>query len=141
MYLSDILSRYLCVRAAVFNAHTHTPVFCLFQRTACSSSDGTEDSDFSAEHTDSSESDGHAVKTTRLTRSSLRLSQSSQGTLPASYRAQEIHVRAPPTPSSQTCIRSANQTCTGVCVCVLIGAIRVFYSSACHIHTTQCDGH
>ncbi|MCI4384791.1 hypothetical protein PGIGA_G00042810 [Pangasianodon gigas] len=48
------------------------------KRTACSSSDGTEDSDFSAEHTDSSESDTHAVKTTRLTRSSLRLSQSSQ---------------------------------------------------------------
>ncbi|KAF4093168.1 hypothetical protein AMELA_G00028980 [Ameiurus melas] len=48
------------------------------KRTACSSSDGTEDSDFSAEHTDSSESDSHAVKTTRLTRSSLRLSQSSQ---------------------------------------------------------------
>ncbi|KAI5097087.1 histone acetyltransferase KAT7 isoform X1, partial [Silurus meridionalis] len=51
------------------------------QRTACSSSDGTEDSDFSAEHTDSSESDNHAVKTTRLTRSSLRLSQSAQGTV------------------------------------------------------------
>ncbi|KAF5894734.1 histone acetyltransferase KAT7-like isoform X1 [Clarias magur] len=48
------------------------------KRAACSSSDGTEDSDFSAEHTDSSESDTHAVKTTRLTRSSLRLSQSSQ---------------------------------------------------------------
>ncbi|XP_058260411.1 histone acetyltransferase KAT7a isoform X1 [Hemibagrus wyckioides] len=48
------------------------------KRVACSSSDGTEDSDFSAEHTDSSESDTHAVKTTRLTRSSLRLSRSSQ---------------------------------------------------------------
>uniref|UniRef100_A0A4W4GCQ5 Histone acetyltransferase n=1 Tax=Electrophorus electricus TaxID=8005 RepID=A0A4W4GCQ5_ELEEL len=43
-----------------------------------SSSDGTEDSDFSAEHTDSSESDSHAVRSTRLTRSSLRLSQTSQ---------------------------------------------------------------
>uniref|UniRef100_A0A4W4G8D1 Histone acetyltransferase n=1 Tax=Electrophorus electricus TaxID=8005 RepID=A0A4W4G8D1_ELEEL len=47
-------------------------------RNAGSSSDGTEDSDFSAEHTDSSESDSHAVRSTRLTRSSLRLSQTSQ---------------------------------------------------------------
>uniref|UniRef100_A0A672R1A5 Histone acetyltransferase n=1 Tax=Sinocyclocheilus grahami TaxID=75366 RepID=A0A672R1A5_SINGR len=38
----------------------------------------TEDSDFSAEHTDSSESDAHAVRNTRLTRSSLRLSRNSQ---------------------------------------------------------------
>ncbi|XP_049323558.1 histone acetyltransferase KAT7a isoform X4 [Astyanax mexicanus] len=48
------------------------------KRNACSSSDGTEDSDFSADHTDSSESDAHANKNTRLTRSSLRLSQNSQ---------------------------------------------------------------
>ncbi|KAK2829706.1 hypothetical protein Q7C36_017696 [Tachysurus vachellii] len=48
------------------------------KRVACSSSDGTEDSDFSAEHTDSSETDTHAVKNTRLTRSSLRLSRGSQ---------------------------------------------------------------
>uniref|UniRef100_A0A671PDB6 Histone acetyltransferase n=1 Tax=Sinocyclocheilus anshuiensis TaxID=1608454 RepID=A0A671PDB6_9TELE len=45
---------------------------------AGSSSEGTEDSDFSAEHTDSSESDAHAVRNTRLTRSSLRLSRNSQ---------------------------------------------------------------
>uniref|UniRef100_A0A672R207 Histone acetyltransferase n=1 Tax=Sinocyclocheilus grahami TaxID=75366 RepID=A0A672R207_SINGR len=47
-------------------------------RNAGSSSEGTEDSDFSAEHTDSSESDAHAVRNTRLTRSSLRLSRNSQ---------------------------------------------------------------
>uniref|UniRef100_A0A8C1B462 Histone acetyltransferase n=1 Tax=Cyprinus carpio carpio TaxID=630221 RepID=A0A8C1B462_CYPCA len=48
------------------------------KRNAGSSSEGTEDSDFSAEHTDSSESDAHAVRNTRLTRSSLRLSRNSQ---------------------------------------------------------------
>uniref|UniRef100_A0A3B4CCE3 Histone acetyltransferase n=1 Tax=Pygocentrus nattereri TaxID=42514 RepID=A0A3B4CCE3_PYGNA len=52
------------------------------RKNACSSSDGTEDSDFSADHTDSSESDTHAAKNTRLTRSSLRLSQSSQDSSP-----------------------------------------------------------
>ncbi|XP_076852168.1 histone acetyltransferase KAT7a isoform X1 [Brachyhypopomus gauderio] len=52
-------------------------------RNAGSSSDGTEDSDFSAEHTDSSESDAHALRNTRLTRSSLRLSQTSQDSSPA----------------------------------------------------------
>ncbi|XP_023863291.1 histone acetyltransferase KAT7 isoform X3 [Salvelinus sp. IW2-2015] len=45
-------------------------------------SDGTEDSDSSAEReqTNSSESDGNMPKRTRLTRASLRLSQSSQDT-------------------------------------------------------------
>ncbi|GAA6215414.1 histone acetyltransferase KAT7-like isoform X1 [Lates japonicus] len=49
------------------------------KRTAGSSSDGTEDSDFSAdlEHTEVSES-AHRRSSTRLTRASLRLSQSSQ---------------------------------------------------------------
>uniref|UniRef100_A0A672R1X4 Histone acetyltransferase n=1 Tax=Sinocyclocheilus grahami TaxID=75366 RepID=A0A672R1X4_SINGR len=51
-------------------------------RNAGSSSEGTEDSDFSAEHTDSSESDAHAVRNTRLTRSSLRLSRNSQDSSP-----------------------------------------------------------
>ncbi|CDQ71034.1 unnamed protein product [Oncorhynchus mykiss] len=48
-----------------------------------SGSDGTEDSDSSAEReqTNSSESDGNIPKRTRLTRASLRLSQSSQDTL------------------------------------------------------------
>nr|XP_029485183.1 histone acetyltransferase KAT7-like isoform X2 [Oncorhynchus nerka] len=47
-----------------------------------SGSDGTEDSDSSAEReqTNSSESDGNTPKRTRLTRASLRLSQSSQDT-------------------------------------------------------------
>lgn len=51
------------------------------KRNAGSSSDGTEDSDFSAdlEHTDSSESDANTRRNTRLTRASVRLSQSSQG--------------------------------------------------------------
>ncbi|CAJ1075988.1 histone acetyltransferase KAT7-like isoform X1 [Xyrichtys novacula] len=49
------------------------------KRTAGSSSDGTEDSDFSAdlEHTEASES-AHRRSSTRLTRASLRLSRSSQ---------------------------------------------------------------
>lgn len=53
----------------------------LLQRNAGSSSDGTEDSDFSTdpEHTDSSESDGTSRRSARVTRSSARLSQSSQG--------------------------------------------------------------
>uniref|UniRef100_A0A8C2I0E8 Histone acetyltransferase n=1 Tax=Cyprinus carpio TaxID=7962 RepID=A0A8C2I0E8_CYPCA len=51
---------------------------CIRSRNAGSSSEGTEDSDFSAEHTDSSESDVHTVRNTRLTRSSLRLSRNSQ---------------------------------------------------------------
>ncbi|NXF13697.1 KAT7 acetyltransferase, partial [Smithornis capensis] len=52
----------------------------LLQRNAGSSSDGTEDSDFSTdpEHTDSSESDGTSRRSARVTRSSARLSQSSQ---------------------------------------------------------------
>uniref|UniRef100_A0A2K6Q3H3 Histone acetyltransferase n=1 Tax=Rhinopithecus roxellana TaxID=61622 RepID=A0A2K6Q3H3_RHIRO len=51
------------------------------KRNAGSSSDGTEDSDFSTdlEHTDSSESDGTSRRSARVTRSSARLSQSSQG--------------------------------------------------------------
>uniref|UniRef100_A0A4W5NSG6 Histone acetyltransferase n=1 Tax=Hucho hucho TaxID=62062 RepID=A0A4W5NSG6_9TELE len=50
------------------------------QRNAGSSSDGTEDSDFSAdhEHTDRIETYGRTRRNTRLTRASLRLSQSSQ---------------------------------------------------------------
>ncbi|KAI2666240.1 Histone acetyltransferase KAT7 [Labeo rohita] len=52
------------------------------KRNAGSSSEGTEDSDFSAEHTDSSESDVHTVRNTRLTRSSLRLSRNSQDSSP-----------------------------------------------------------
>uniref|UniRef100_A0A7M4FVW0 Histone acetyltransferase n=1 Tax=Crocodylus porosus TaxID=8502 RepID=A0A7M4FVW0_CROPO len=52
------------------------------KRNAGSSSDGTEDSDFSTdpEHTDSSESDGTSRQSARVTRSSARLSQSSQDT-------------------------------------------------------------
>ncbi|XP_066120008.1 histone acetyltransferase KAT7 isoform X5 [Saccopteryx bilineata] len=54
----------------------------VLQRNAGSSSDGTEDSDFSTdlEHTDSSESDGTSRRSARITRSSARLSQSSQET-------------------------------------------------------------
>uniref|UniRef100_A0A8C2CTJ6 Histone acetyltransferase n=1 Tax=Cyprinus carpio TaxID=7962 RepID=A0A8C2CTJ6_CYPCA len=57
-------------------------MFLTLKRNAGSSSEGTEDSDFSAEHTDSSESDAHAVRNTRLTRSSLRLSRNSQDSSP-----------------------------------------------------------
>lgn len=54
-----------------------------FQRTAGSSSDGTEDSDFSAdlEHAEAAEN-LRRRSSARLTRSSLRLNQSSQGTPP-----------------------------------------------------------
>uniref|UniRef100_A0A8C3L1E0 Histone acetyltransferase n=1 Tax=Chrysolophus pictus TaxID=9089 RepID=A0A8C3L1E0_CHRPC len=53
-------------------------------RNAGSSSDGTEDSDFSTdpEHTDSSESDATSRRSARVTRSSARLSQSSQDSSP-----------------------------------------------------------
>uniref|UniRef100_A0A8C6XLH7 KAT7 n=1 Tax=Naja naja TaxID=35670 RepID=A0A8C6XLH7_NAJNA len=53
-------------------------------RNAASSSDGTEDSDFSTdpEHTDSSESDGASRQFACVTRSSARLSQSSQDSSP-----------------------------------------------------------
>ncbi|XP_013908979.1 PREDICTED: histone acetyltransferase KAT7-like [Thamnophis sirtalis] len=59
------------------------------KRNAGSSSDGTEDSDFSTdpEHTYSSESDGASGRSARVTRSSARLSQSSQDSSP---------VRSPP---------------------------------------------
>ncbi|KAJ8404423.1 hypothetical protein AAFF_G00341960 [Aldrovandia affinis] len=64
------------------------------KRNAGSSSDGTEDSDFSAdlEHTDSSESDANTRRNTRLTRASVRLSQSSQDSSP---------IREPPALSSE----------------------------------------
>uniref|UniRef100_A0A3B4TUX3 Histone acetyltransferase n=2 Tax=Seriola TaxID=8160 RepID=A0A3B4TUX3_SERDU len=57
------------------------------KRTAGSSSDGTEDSDFSAdlEHTEVSDS-AHRRSSTRLTRASLRLSQSSQASVFSSGR-------------------------------------------------------
>jgi len=57
------------------NAHC-----CCLQRAAGSSSDGTEDSDFSAdlEHAEASEN-ARRRSSTRLTRASLRLSRSSQG--------------------------------------------------------------
>ncbi|KAM6951420.1 histone acetyltransferase KAT7 [Aplochiton taeniatus] len=66
------------------------------QRHVGSGSDGTEDSDSSAEReqTNSSESDGNTAKKTRLTRSSLRLSQSSQDT-PDLKRAGD-HDESPP---------------------------------------------
>ncbi|CAH2302616.1 histone acetyltransferase KAT7 isoform X1 [Pelobates cultripes] len=54
------------------------------KRNAESGSDGTEDSDFSTdmEHTDSSESDGNSRGPARITRSTARLSQSSQDSSP-----------------------------------------------------------
>ncbi|XP_063315339.1 histone acetyltransferase KAT7 isoform X3 [Pelobates fuscus] len=56
----------------------------LVSRNAESGSDGTEDSDFSTdmEHTDSSESDGNSRGPARITRSTARLSQSSQDSSP-----------------------------------------------------------
>uniref|UniRef100_A0A668A371 Histone acetyltransferase n=1 Tax=Myripristis murdjan TaxID=586833 RepID=A0A668A371_9TELE len=64
---------------------------------AGSGSDGTEDSDSSAEReqTNSSESDGNMPKRQRLTRASTRLSQSSQGHFPAPARAGD-HDESPP---------------------------------------------
>uniref|UniRef100_A0A6Q2Y9T2 Histone acetyltransferase n=1 Tax=Esox lucius TaxID=8010 RepID=A0A6Q2Y9T2_ESOLU len=63
-----------------------------------SGSDGTEDSDSSAEReqTNSSESDGNMPKRTRLTRASLRLSQSSQDSFILSYIfAPYVHLDTP----------------------------------------------
>lgn len=55
-------------------------IIVVFQRTAGSSSDGTEDSDFSTdlEHTEVHEG-SRTRSSSRLTRASLRLSQNSQG--------------------------------------------------------------
>lgn len=66
------------------------------RHTAGSGSDGTEDSDSSAEReqTNSSESDGNVPKRQRLTRASTRLSQSSQDT-PDLKRAAD-HDESPP---------------------------------------------
>ncbi|XP_059812584.1 histone acetyltransferase KAT7 isoform X2 [Hypanus sabinus] len=80
------------------------------KRQAGSSSDGTEDSDFSADldHTDSSESDGQPRRSTRLTRSSLRNSQGSQDSSPVrqipSYTSDE------PAYATRRVTRSQQQT-------------------------------
>ncbi|NP_001070052.1 histone acetyltransferase KAT7a [Danio rerio] len=73
------------------------------KRNAGSSSEGTEDSDFSAEHTDSSESEAHVVRNTRLTRSSLRLSRSSQDASP---------VRNPTAPVSEEVVNYSTRRVT-----------------------------
>uniref|UniRef100_A0A8C7CSJ8 Histone acetyltransferase n=1 Tax=Oncorhynchus kisutch TaxID=8019 RepID=A0A8C7CSJ8_ONCKI len=64
----------------------------LGRRNAGSSSDGTEDSDFSAdhEHTDRIETYGRTRRNTRLTRASLRLSQSSQDSSPVQISPAEV---------------------------------------------------
>lgn len=64
--------------------HVHGDITVLtpcLQRTAGSSSEGTADSDDSGDHekTDSSHSEANQRNNTRMTRASLRLSQSSQG--------------------------------------------------------------
>uniref|UniRef100_A0AAZ3QDV7 Histone acetyltransferase n=1 Tax=Oncorhynchus tshawytscha TaxID=74940 RepID=A0AAZ3QDV7_ONCTS len=76
----------------------HNIVF--IQRNAGSSSDGTEDSDFSAdhEHTDRIETYGRTRRNTRLTRASLRLSQSSQDL----KRAADQDESPPRTPTGNT---------------------------------------
>ncbi|TRY98239.1 hypothetical protein DNTS_035204 [Danionella cerebrum] len=61
------------------------------KRAAGSSSENTEDSDFSAEHTDSSENETQAFQSTRLTRSSLRLSRNSQDS-----KQRVVHEDSPP---------------------------------------------
>ncbi|XP_041121773.1 histone acetyltransferase KAT7-like isoform X7 [Polyodon spathula] len=76
-------SRTICLDQTLPDPFIHVPVVSdpmMSSRNAGSSSDGTEDSDFSVdlEHTDSSECDGTTRGNTRLTRASLRLSQSSQ---------------------------------------------------------------
>uniref|UniRef100_A0A7N5ZQG6 Histone acetyltransferase n=1 Tax=Anabas testudineus TaxID=64144 RepID=A0A7N5ZQG6_ANATE len=74
-------------------------------RTAGSSSDGTEDSDFSAdlEHAEVPES-AHRRSSTRLTRASLRLSQSSQADLKQGAERDETPPRTPTgnAPSSES---------------------------------------
>uniref|UniRef100_A0AAQ6AN57 Histone acetyltransferase n=1 Tax=Amphiprion ocellaris TaxID=80972 RepID=A0AAQ6AN57_AMPOC len=74
-------------------------------RTAGSSSDGTEDSDFSAdlEHAEAPES-AHRRSSTRLTRASLRLSQSSQADIKQGVDRDETPPRTPTgnAPSSES---------------------------------------
>lgn len=72
--------------------------FCVLhvlQRTAGSSSDGTADSDDSGDHekTDSSHSEANQRNNTRMTRASLRLSQSSQGINIMSVSALSLKLR------------------------------------------------
>uniref|UniRef100_A0A8C8CAH2 Histone acetyltransferase n=1 Tax=Oncorhynchus tshawytscha TaxID=74940 RepID=A0A8C8CAH2_ONCTS len=64
----------------------------LSTQNAGSSSEGTEDSDFSAdhEHTDRIETYGRTRRNTRLTRASLRLSQSSQDSSPVQISPTEV---------------------------------------------------
>uniref|UniRef100_A0A671RI29 Histone acetyltransferase n=1 Tax=Sinocyclocheilus anshuiensis TaxID=1608454 RepID=A0A671RI29_9TELE len=70
-------------------------------RTAGSSSDGTADSDDSGDHekTDSSHSEANQRNNTRLTRASLRLSQSSQDAPPDVKQAAERDESPPRTPT------------------------------------------
>ncbi|XP_016407442.1 histone acetyltransferase KAT7-like [Sinocyclocheilus rhinocerous] len=71
------------------------------KRTAGSSSDGTADSDDSGDHekTDSSHSEASQRNNTRLTRASLRLSQSSQDAPPDVKQAAERDESPPRTPT------------------------------------------
>ncbi|XP_026133017.1 histone acetyltransferase KAT7-like [Carassius auratus] len=71
------------------------------KRTAGSSSEGTADSDDSGDHekTDSSHSEAHQRNNTRLTRASLRLSQSSQDAPPDVKQAAERDESPPRTPT------------------------------------------
>ncbi|XP_016145491.1 histone acetyltransferase KAT7 [Sinocyclocheilus grahami] len=71
------------------------------KRTAGSSSDGTADSDDSGDHekTDSSHSEANQRNNTRLTRASLRLSQSSQDAPPDVKQAAERDESPPRTPT------------------------------------------
>ncbi|XP_078125586.1 histone acetyltransferase KAT7-like isoform X4 [Sander vitreus] len=80
-------------------------------RTAGSSSDGTEDSDFSAdlEHVEASES-AHRRSSTRLTRASLRLSRSSQD------NCSSVRSSSPAAPGPDEGLDSAAESATAAAV-------------------------
>ncbi|XP_078125590.1 histone acetyltransferase KAT7-like isoform X8 [Sander vitreus] len=81
------------------------------KRTAGSSSDGTEDSDFSAdlEHVEASES-AHRRSSTRLTRASLRLSRSSQD------NCSSVRSSSPAAPGPDEGLDSAAESATAAAV-------------------------
>lgn len=82
-----------------FQLLLHKPIN--IERTAGSSSDGTADSDDSGDHekTDSSHSEANQRNNTRMTRASLRLSQSSQDAPPDIKQAAERDESPPRTPT------------------------------------------
>ncbi|XP_041673104.1 histone acetyltransferase KAT7-like isoform X4 [Cheilinus undulatus] len=102
------------------------------KRTAGSSSDGTEDSDFSAdlEHTEASKS-VHRRSSTRLTRASLRLSRSSQD------NCNTLRSSSPTAGSPEESLDSAAETAAAVAASVFSSGRRITRSQQGALNTTS----